>query len=140
MPKSRREFLGFLGGAAVGGRQAIEHVAKLAGVETSGLSAGTGMGVPIAGGDGGWMQQERWMLSRRLGYVLRHGIPERDLRIIERDAKRVAALDPDLAAMHSVSMAAKVNRQQHRNFARAKEEYIENMRIGSLPWLNELVE
>lgn len=49
------------------------------------------------------------------------GLPDWKKREIRRDARRNRILDPDIAALHSISVSAKINMQWRRNEARAEK-------------------
>ena len=108
----RRGFLKFMGGAAVGGKQIAVDVAKQAGV-TVGLGSGNSdigaVGVPMQA-PGRGISLGKWLLKNAL--------PEWKVAEIRENSKRVHFLDPDLSALHSFSMAAKIGIQQQRNFER----------------------
>lgn len=106
---------GFLGGLAAALTTKPQIDAKaLMGVETSGLSVAFGVPVGMA------PDQPQSYISHLQSGLARQAVL-RTLRpewwIAEkRDESRVTSLDPDIAAMHSWSMAAKITAQRERNF------------------------
>lgn len=113
---SRRGFLGLLAAAPISAKQAAE-------------SAMSGLGVvakPPVGSDFvaepslSSMSLPEW-LSAGIDVARRKLSPWRR-REMERDAGVVHSVDPDIAALRSVSLASKVIMQRRRQIARAESE------------------
>jgi hypothetical protein len=111
---SKRSFLKFMGGAAVGGKHVAKQIAEQAGVSFGTGNGGyLGCGDPsaLSSGDAGGMTLGKWLMKNAL--------PSWKLEEIRQNSKRVHFLDPDLAALQSFSMTAKIGIQQQRNFDRS---------------------
>lgn len=118
----RRGFLGFLGGAAVAGpsmaKAAVTPVTEalsVPGVGMAGLYGGPQGGSIAADDTAGEIFRLKGMLTKFLGKSPAE--LARDLRAVS-----VYALDPDLAAMRSMSLDFRMRKQRERNFARQRED------------------
>lgn len=121
----RRGFLGLLGAAPLVGPLAAKSMAAkasadLAGVSTSGLVPS--LEAPCSPGNG--LIEAR----KRLAFLKAFGIPSPMKESIEKQARRVTALDPDLAANRSMSLSMKMHLQYKRNrkvlFARPESDAV----------------
>jgi len=144
MKLKRRSFLGIsIGGILSGPKVVAEKVAEQAGLGTIGAF---GAGGDVFGGLIPGAESDEWG-AKSAGDVSSYVAGQRKkllnlqaLQFLKPDwfeekrrsrASEVYALDMDLAAMHSMSMAAKVAIQKERNYQRAlldDEKYI-NRRI-----------
>lgn len=114
----RRNFLGFLGGAAVAGPGMAKEIATKAAAELSvgGMLSGIGAG-SINAPQAAFGSFESQSLLQRAASSMTF------LRSITRDQKTelrrrfgdVHRLDADLASYHSMSMAARIDMQRERN-------------------------
>lgn len=119
----RRNFLGLLGGAAVAGPSMAKQAAAN-GIESLGVPAiPFSPGVPVGGlasagpiSQGGWdpLHEARADLARLLGMTAAE-------RLRLKRLQQVTTLDPDIAAMRSFSLDAKIRIQRERNVERQLE-------------------
>lgn len=128
--QNRRRFLSLLGVGAASAPLAAKavadaEIAKLVGISGQSI-ASTGLG--LAGGglptgqgtqSGGLTHQQ--MLIATADYIKAFGIPEVIEVEIRDQAKRISALDPDIACKRSWSMSVKVLSQRERNYQRIVE-------------------
>ena len=119
----RRGFLSFLGGAAVAGpsmaRAAVTPVAESLSVPGVGLPSGYyGGGMPSMD-EGEDIAREVTRLRTGLAKLL-----GRSAEDLARERRSMSAnwLDPDLAAMQSLSLDYRLKKQRDRNFQRQQEE------------------
>lgn len=121
----RRNFLGFLGGAAVAGPGMAKAAAAKA-VEDLALGGGIGMPASFGGGLGpgpsGFVGQSA---SGAISQIVRaQNMLEKiaGMTAAERTKRKqqmhVGALDPDLAAYRSMSIGARMDMQRERNLER----------------------
>lgn len=130
----RRGFLGFIGGAAVAGpgmaRAAVTPVAESLSIPGVGMSAVYG-GMPSGPIEESDVVGEVVRLRARLARYIGRSAEE-----LARERKTVSAhtLDPDLAAMRSMSLDYRMRMQRERNFAliRAQETGWIEQRIHDL--------
>lgn len=115
----RRNFLGFLGGAAVAGPSMAKQAAGSLGLEAMALQAipadyGPEPGYGSMESVGEEYDHAKW-LRERIKEITGISASERRERIA---MQTVSVLDPDLAANRSFSLAFKVQEQKRRNFER----------------------
>jgi len=111
----RRKFLAFMAAGPVAAKAAADKVA----LGHMGIST-TGLADPIDQPCTSGSETEDGI--KTLDWLRAHGIPEWRMEDIEKEAKFVRALDPDLACNKSMSLAAKIYSQRDRQLARLIDE------------------
>lgn len=125
MTMNRRFFLGAAAVSPLAARdaaeRAMEEAAKLAQMEAAGVSTfsdSISSYVPISDVD----QPRRGLWE----FIAEVGMPDWKRDDLMADARRSRTLDPDIAAMRSLSLSAKMNMQWERNYRhlvkRAKDQ------------------
>jgi len=127
---ARRTVLRMFGSAPLAAKIAADaEIARLSGARVSGLvdnwapGAASG-GAPIGDFSNEMSYEER--VNKARGWIHVTGIPDILLKKIQHDCVRVTALDPDIAAKRSWSMAVKIITQRERNIQHAIASYTED--------------
>lgn len=117
----RRNFLGFMGGAAVAGPSMAKAGIESLAVPSLGNAANQIVGGTIASGIRGpeephdplgWAKKDlARLLNKSAAQIMR-----------EKQGIQVTMLDPDLAAMRSLSLDTKIRIQRDRLYARSQEQ------------------
>lgn len=115
MKLNRRKFFGVAAASPLAAKEAAIQAAEALRMEASGMSVYsdslyTGINVPDFDDDYGEPTKTIWDAIKELG------MPEWKRDDLWDDARRSRTIDPDIAAMRSVSMSAKLDMQWKRNY------------------------
>lgn len=111
MNLSRRNFLGAAAASPLAAKEMVKKAAEAASMEAAGISLhGDSLYTGVAGIDIDSPQQSLWEAVKKIG------IPDWKRDDLRADARRSRTLDPDIAALKSLSMAAKMRKQWNRNY------------------------
>lgn len=115
---TRRKFLGFIALSPVAAKATAEETAKeLSGINTRGFGTVENYSGPI---EDDYKPSLRIKLLRRL---LKLGIPEFKKAKMRREARSVYNLNPNIAAMKSTSLVAKVRQQKEQNYRDMERQF-----------------
>lgn len=129
MRVGRRNFLRLLGigGAsapAIAKATSVEALTTLAGHCAPPLAVGTSIGTPRPALDIENSEESASSYIRMSDYLKLFGkLPEHIERDVRERSKYVGHLDPDIAALHSFSLNAKIAWQRERNYEREVERF-----------------
>ncbi|MGI9520765.1 MAG: hypothetical protein ACR2PG_03860 [Hyphomicrobiaceae bacterium] len=115
MDVNRRKFFGIAAASPIAAKETAAKIAEAAQMEASGMSLFTdsiytGISVPDFDDDDDSAKRSLWDAIKDLG------IPQWKRDDLWDDAKRSRTIDPDIAAMRSLSMRAKLEMQWQRNY------------------------
>lgn len=116
----RRAFLGFLGGAVAAGPTAAKAAVDDLTLKQAGFSAA---GQVVGAAPNALPSIPEGAIAKTVRWIRRTGIPTWKMNDLKRHADhlRQFGLDPDLAALRSVSGGWKAREQRRRNLERAIE-------------------
>ena len=120
---SRRGLLRAIPALPLAGSEIKRHAAKLAGAGVLGGDAIGAAGVPMPGGTAGPPALRGNALVRLLKSL--GGLPSWKLKEIRQQARAVRQLDPDIAALRSISLSAALRMQWARNEKRITKDTYE---------------
>lgn len=111
MDLNRRKFLGVAAASPLAAKEMARKAMEEAQMQASGISLQTDtIYARIADPDLAPGTRSLWQALRELG------IPEWKRDDLREDARRCRTLDPDIAAMRSLSLDAKMRKQWNRNY------------------------
>lgn len=125
----RRKFLGVMAASPLAAKAAA---AELAGVSALGAETLPGSMLGASGDLDSKLTaigvSESWA-AKALNWIGKNGIPEFRLRELEKMARVVTRLDPDLAS-NCWSLSVKIQEQRVRNLERMKQEFLDRHNQG----------
>ena len=113
----RRKFLGFLAASPIAAKQAAEKAAaELSNVDLNGFQK-----EPTGGPSASPIVDQSSTVRRLLAI---NGIPDWKMQELRENARHVSRIDPNVAALRSVSLAGKVAMQRNRNFETERSRFV----------------
>lgn len=111
MDLDRRKFLGVAATSPLAAKEIAKKAIEEAQMQASGISTFndsiyTGVAIPDLEPE----MRSLWQALRQIG------IPQWKMEDLREDARRSRTLDPDIASMRSLSLAAKMRKQWDRNY------------------------
>lgn len=123
---TRRSFLSLLGGAAVAGPSALSATAeRVASVPLADWAAPPTGGMPMA--SAGTSAPNLTVAGAKL-----LGVPDWLRDTWKHEAKHVHILDPDIAALKSMSLSAKIAMQRKRNYEQREADFWRRFEVDEL--------
>lgn len=127
MDLDRRKFLGVAATSPLAAKEIAKKAIEEAQMQASGISfysdgLYTDINIPDVAPD----MRSLWEAFKALG------VPDWKSEDLREDARRCRTLDPDIAAMRSLSLDAKMRRQWNRNYERLVERAMRQVELDRL--------